>query len=211
MKYDNVAEAFSLIKSTRIIPVVTIDDASDAVPLARALTAGNINAAEITFRTDAAGKAILNIHNELPDFFVGAGTVSSKEQARAAISSGAKFIVSAGFSRKVVSYCQKKRTAVIPGVATPTEIQEASSMGLEVLKLFPCEILGGLKYLDTLKGPFPKIKFVVTGGITAANAKDFLLKENVFAAAGTWITSRDKIKNHDWEQIKKAAAEAAAL
>ena len=192
---------FEIFKQTKIIPVITIEDAANAVPLANALAKGGIKIAEITYRTDAAPKALGQLSAHCPDILAGAGTVTTVAQAQEAIACGAKFIVMPGFDKEVVECCQSRGVAVVPGVATPTEITCAIKLGLEVLKLFPAGLLGGPEFLDAMAGPFPKIKFIPTGGITAENAAAYLEKKNVLAVGGSWLVKKEFISGQKWDII----------
>lgn len=157
-----------------VVPVVKIERADDAVPLGNALIASGLPCAEITFRTDAAEEAIRQIASQLPDVVIGAGTVLSVEQSEKAVAAGARYIVSPGFDPKVVDWCLKHDVAITPGVATPTEINMALDKGLNILKLFPAEALGGLKMLKALAAPYGDVKFIPTGGINRRNLADYL-------------------------------------
>lgn len=191
-----------------IVPVVKIEDAKDAVPLAKALKAGNLPIAEITFRTAAAEEAIKKITSEVPDVLVGAGTVLTVEQARKAVNAGAKFIVSPGFGPSVVKFCIDQNVPVTPGVATPTDIQAALECGLEVLKFFPAETFGGLSALKAMSAPYSMVKFVPTGGINAANLLDYLAFPKVLACGGSWMVKADLIKEGKFDTIAALVDEA---
>lgn len=146
-----------------------------------------INLIEITYRTENAGKCIKKISNSFSNIVVGAGTITNIAQAKDAIKNGAKFLVMPGFDKNTVKYAIKNNIPIIPGVATPTEIMAAMNMGLHILKLFPCNIVGGIDFLKSIKGPFPKIKFIPTGGINENNFNDYLSLENVIAVGGSWV------------------------
>ncbi|MFQ8761169.1 MAG: bifunctional 4-hydroxy-2-oxoglutarate aldolase/2-dehydro-3-deoxy-phosphogluconate aldolase [Intestinimonas sp.] len=158
------------IRLTGIIPVVKLEDAGDAVPLARALVSGGLPAAEITFRTSVASEAIRRMTFELPEMLIGAGTVLTCEQVTQAVNAGAQFIVSPGTNPRVVHRCQELGVPVLPGVVTPTEIEAALELGLDVLKFFPAEPSGGLPMIESLAAPYPGVRFMPTGGINASNA-----------------------------------------
>ena len=196
------------IKATKIVPVVKIDDAADAVALADALAAGGISCAEVTFRTAAAPDAIAAIAKARPDFFVGAGTVVNVEQAAKAIECGAQFLVSPGFSAKVAAYCAEKNAVLLPGVCTPTEIMAAMEFGLDHLKFFPADAMGGLKTLKALSAPFGSVKFMPTGGINAANVRDFLSQPYIYACGGSWMVPGKMVKEKDWAGITALTKEA---
>lgn len=192
----------------RIVPVIVIDNANDAVPLARILCDNKIETAEITLRTDAAIEAIKRIAKEVPDILVGAGTVSSIDQAEKAISAGASYIVMAGFRADVVNWCVQRQIPVFPGVTTPTEIMMALEFGLKDLKFFPAEQSGGVAKLKAFNSPFSEISFMPTGGITKNNILDYLSLSNVKACGGSWICPRDMILKGEFEQIDHLCKEA---
>ncbi len=202
---------FTQMQKNKIIPVITIDDARDAVPLAEALYAGGINIAEITYRTRAAPDAISAISARCPDILPGAGTVTDVRQAKEAIACGAKFIVMPGTDLEIVKYCIEHEVVVIPGVATPTEITAAAKCGLDVLKFFPAECSGGTDFLKAMSGPFPDIKFIPTGGISAENAVSYLREKNVLAVGGSWIVKKEFIGAKKWEIITAEAEKAVFL
>ena len=207
---DSVSER---IRKLRVVPVVVIKDADRAVPMARALAEGGLPCAEITFRTADAPEALRRIAAEVPDIFVGAGTVLSPEQAALARECGAKFIVSPGFNPRVVDYCQEQGIPVYPGVCTPTEIEAALEKGLEVLKFFPAEPMGGAKFLSAISAPFPGLEFIPTGGIGLEQLPGYLQLRCVLACGGSWITPGSAIESGDYDRIRdeaRRAMEAAA-
>jgi 2-dehydro-3-deoxyphosphogluconate aldolase/(4S)-4-hydroxy-2-oxoglutarate aldolase len=191
-----------------VVPVVKIEKAADAVNLGKALSAGDLPVAEITFRTAAAEEAIRNINREVPEVLLGAGTVLSVEQAKKALGAGAKFIVAPGFNPKVVDFCIGQGVPVIPGVCTPSEIEQALERGLEVLKFFPAGASGGLDYLKAVVGPYGGVMFVPTGGVDPGNMKDYLAHKNVFAVGGTWIAKDTMISAGKFDEITRLAREA---
>lgn len=194
-----------------LIPVVAIERAEDAPKLGQALQAGGLPCAEITFRTAAAAEAIRLISAECPDVFVGAGTVLSVEQARQAVASGAKFIVSPGFDAEVVDWCLAHDMPVTPGVVTPSEVTAAVKKGLSVLKFFPAEAAGGVKLLKALAGPFGGIKYIPTGGINAKNLADYLSLPMVHAVGGSWMVDKKLIAAGDFARITELTREAVAV
>jgi 2-dehydro-3-deoxyphosphogluconate aldolase/(4S)-4-hydroxy-2-oxoglutarate aldolase len=194
-----------------IIPVVKIENASDAVSLGKALIAGDLPVAEVTFRTSAAEEAIKILTRELPELLVGAGTVLSVEQAEKALGAGAKFIVSPGFDPKVVDFCVDKGVAVTPGAVTPSEIQAALERGLEILKLFPAGASGGLDYLKAVSAPFGGVSFIPTGGVDQTNLREYLSFNRVFAVGGTWIAKDTAISSGKFDEITRLAREAVAI
>ena len=191
----------------RLLPVVVLRDAEAAAPLGEALQAGGLRCVEITYRTDAAEKAIRTLARD-PRLLVGAGTVLSAEQVESAVTAGARFVVSPGFSPAVVRRCQQLGVPVIPGVATATEIQTAMESGVRVVKVFPAEQLGGAAMVKALSAPFPGLRFVPTGGITRERLPGYLAQPRVLAVGGTWMVTADLIERGDWQQITRLTAEA---
>lgn len=202
---DRITEQLGLYG---LIPVVKIDDADDAEPLAKALIEGGLPVAEITFRTEAAEEAIRRTREAYPDMLTGAGTVINRSQAGKALAAGAQFIVSPGLNRDTVEFCRENGLPVIPGVATPSEIQEALEMGLEVLKFFPAEALGGLSTLKAVSAPLSGVKFVPLGGINRGNLNDYLSSPKVFACGGTWMVKDSLIKEAKFDEITRLTGEA---
>lgn len=201
---------FESLKKIRIIPVVKIQDAAHAEPLAQALLEGGIPCAEITFRTEAAMEA-LRVIAKLGKLLVGAGTVFTIDQAQAALDAGATYLVSPGFNPSVVEYCLKHEIPIIPGVATPTEIALALEYGLEVLKFFPAEAFGGLKTLKALSAPYGQVQFIPTGGISPHNLAAYLQFPQVLACGGSWMVKPDFIAQKDFASIVRLSQEAVAL
>jgi 2-dehydro-3-deoxyphosphogluconate aldolase/(4S)-4-hydroxy-2-oxoglutarate aldolase len=202
-------EALARLRAARIVPVIVIDDPEDAVPLARALASGGLACAEITFRTPRAAEALRRIASEVPELFVGAGTVLTPEQARAARDAGAQFIVAPGFGPRVVDYCLERGIPVYPGIATPTEIEAALEKGLRTLKLFPAEQMGGVGYLKAIAAPYVDVSFMPTGGINLGNVAQYLTVKRVVACGGSWMAPADWIAAKQFERIREAAAQAA--
>jgi 2-dehydro-3-deoxyphosphogluconate aldolase / (4S)-4-hydroxy-2-oxoglutarate aldolase len=194
-----------------LVPVITIDRADDAGPLGAALLQGGIAHAEITFRTPAAARAVERMRSESPSMTVGAGTVLTLEQADQAVRSGAQYLVSPAFDAAVVDWCEDHSVPIIPGVATPSEINAAWQRGLRTLKLFPAEQLGGVALLRALRGPFPEVRFVPTGGITTRNLGDYARQPNVVACGGSWIASRETISAQRFDDIVAAGQEACTI
>ena len=199
------------IEATAVLPVIKIDNAKDAVPLAEALKKGGLPAAEVTFRTDAAEEAIKLIAENYPDFLIAAGTVLTPEQADKAMNAGASFIVSPGLNPKVVKHCKEKGYPVIPGVCTPSEVECALDLGLTYLKFFPAEAAGGVKMIKAMAAPYTKVKFMPTGGVSVKNIADYLGCKAVFACGGSWMVPADKIANGEFEEITKLTKEAVEL
>ena len=205
---NSVLEA---LKKTGIVPVVVLDDAKDALPLAKALCEGGLPCAEVTFRTAAAEEAIRIISQEMPSMLVGAGTVLSCEQADRAIEAGAKFIVSPGLNPVVVRHCIDRGVTITPGIQTPTEIEQALGFGLEVVKFFPAEPAGGLKMIKALAAPYTTLSFMPTGGINEKNVRDYLAYNRIFACGGSWMVKGDLIRAGEFEKITELVREAAAI
>lgn len=202
---------FSLIEKTGIIPVVVLDRAEDAEPLARALINGGLPCAEVTFRTAAAEESIKIISQKFPDMLVGAGTVLTTEQVDKAISAGARFIVSPGTNPGVVRYCLEKNIPIIPGVCTPTEVEAALELGLNTLKFFPAEPAGGLKMIKAMAAPYTSVRFMPTGGIDQKNVTDYLSYNRIIACGGSWMVKGDLIKEGRFDEIERLTHEAAEL
>lgn len=191
-----------------IVPVVAIENADDAGPLAQALIDGGLPCAEVTFRTKSAKEAMARIAKAFPEMLMGAGTVLHVDQVKAAVESGAKFIVSPGLNLKVVEYCLQNNIPVTPGVATPTEIGFAVELGLDVVKFFPAEANGGLEYLKAVCAPFKGVDFIPTGGIDATNLLAYLKFSRVLACGGSWMVKSDFIANKRFDDIKQLTTEA---
>lgn len=200
-----------LLEKVPVIPVVVIEDAADAVPVAKALVEGGLPVIEVTMRTAAAADAISAIAAEVPDAVIGAGTVLSGEQARTIVAAGARFIVSPGLHDDVVAVAQELSVPVIPGVATATEAQHAWNLGLRILKFFPAGQAGGTAMIKALSAVFRDVAFVPTGGVSAKNLRDYLDMPSVVACGGSWLTPSDAIKSGDFQRITDLAKEAAAI
>jgi 2-dehydro-3-deoxyphosphogluconate aldolase/(4S)-4-hydroxy-2-oxoglutarate aldolase len=194
----------------RVVPVVVLNDPAAAEPLGAALLAGGLPCAEVTFRTPAAEQALKTLAAD-PRLVVGAGTVLNRDQVDRAVAAGARFVVSPGFSPSVVRHCRDAGVPVLPGVATATEIMAALDEGVEVVKFFPAEQLGGVAMLRALAPVFPGLRFVPTGGITAALAPSYLDIPAVAAVGGTWMVAADLIKAGAYDRISELAAAAAAM
>lgn len=193
-------ETFSTIQAQRLLPIVVIDNADRAQPLGDALAAGGFSVAEITFRTAAAEESIRMLARRA-DMIVGAGTVLTTDQADRAIDAGAKFIVAPGTNPKVAEHVLKRGLPMVPGIATPTEIELALSLGVDVLKFFPAETMGGVAALKAFAGPFPDVRFMPTGGITPERIPHYLSVSSVVACGGSWLTPRDLLKTGRFDSI----------
>ncbi len=211
LKGADMNDTLKKIGATGIVPVVVLNRASDAEPLAESLLNGGLPCAEVTFRTDAAEESIRAIAKKFPEMFVGAGTVLSIDQVDRAIGAGAKFIVSPGLNPKVVEYCVKKGYPVTPGIMTPTELEVALGFGLDVVKFFPAENAGGLKMIKAMSAPYTMMKFMPTGGINAANVRDYLACDKILACGGSWMVKGDLINSGDFAKIEELTREAAAI
>ena len=200
---ERIAECF-------LIPVVVIDDAAKAGDTAQALLAGGVGVMEVTLRTEAGLKVIENVAKSCPDLVIGAGTVLSLAQCKEAISRGASFIVSPGYDGEIVDYCLKNNMPVFPGCVTPTEITVAIKAGLDAVKFFPANVYGGLAAIKALSAPFPKIKFIPTGGVDGKNLADFILPQ-VLAVGGSWICDRKAINEGNFQAITDACKAAVKI
>jgi len=202
---------FEQLAAVRLVPVIVINDVSKAVPLAKALCDGGLPCAEVTFRTPQAADAIRAIADELPDMLLGAGTVLTPAQVDKAIAAGAKYIVAPGLNPEVVKYCQSLNVPMLPGVCTPSEVEQGLALGLEALKFFPAEAAGGVNMLKSLAGPYGGVKFMPTGGITQKNLKDYLSIKSVFACGGSWMVKDDLIAAGDFAKITELTREAVNI
>lgn len=196
------------LASSIVVPVVVLERAEDALPTARALLAGGVDTMEITFRTSCAAQCIQAVAESCPDMLVGAGTVLNVEQAKLAVSMGAKFIVSPGFDAGVVDWCLENGVAVTPGCVTPTEIMMAVNRGLKVVKFFPANVYGGLNAMKNLSAPFVGIKFLPTGGVNGGNIKEYVDAPFVHAVGGSWVCTKADIAAGNWEKITLLCQEA---
>lgn len=199
------------IEELKVVPVVVLHDAKDAAPLAKALIDGGLPVAEVTFRTDAAEASIRAMAEAYPEMLVGAGTVTTVEQAQKAIAAGGKFIVTAGFNRKVTEYCVENQIPIFPGVCTPTELMFLLEYNLPVAKFFPAEQYGGLATIKALSAPFPNMRFMPTGGINAKNIKEYLAFPKIIACGGSWMVKDTLIKEGKFDEIERLTKEAVAL
>ncbi len=200
-----------ILSAGAVIPVMAIDDLSTAVDLAHALVEGGIPTLEITLRTPVDVDAIRLIAKEVPNAIVGAGTVTNPEQLKAVEDAGALFAISPGLHETLAKASHQSSIPLIPGVATPGEVQLALEHGLDTLKLFPAEVVGGKAMLKALFGPYPDIRFCPTGGITLESAPEYLALPNVLCVGGSWLTPKEAVQNKDWDSITRLAKEAAAL
>lgn len=194
-----------------VVPVVALDRVEDALPLVDALAAGGLACAEITFRTAAAAAAIALVREHRPEILIGAGTILTTDQADAAIGAGASFLVAPGFNPVVVEHSLAHGIPIIPGVCTPSEIEQALARDLHLVKLFPAGPVGGVPYLKALAGPYPMVRYVPTGGITIANLAEYLAVPQVVACGGTWLARADMIRAGNFDAIAQLARDAVEV
>ena len=206
-----MSEVAEKIQEIGIVPVVVLNDAKDAAPLAKALCEGGLPCAEVTFRTDAAEESIRIMTKEFPQMFVGAGTVLTIGQVDRAVEAGAKFIVSPGFDPEVVDYCISKDIPVFPGCITPSELAQAVKRGLKVVKFFPAAQFGGVSTIKALAAPYVGVKFMPTGGVNAKNLADYLGCDKIVACGGSWMVKGDLVKEGKFDEIKALVEEAVQL
>jgi 2-dehydro-3-deoxyphosphogluconate aldolase/(4S)-4-hydroxy-2-oxoglutarate aldolase len=200
-----------LFRGITVIPVLSVERESDAVPLARALCEGGLRVIEVTFRTEAAAGSIAAIARELPQVTVGAGTLLRAGDVAAAVQAGARFLVSPGATAELAGAALASELPYLPGVATPSEIMAARALGICVMKLFPAEAMGGIALLRALAPVFPGIAFCPTGGIDERTAEHYLALPNVPMVGGSWMAPRDAIAAGDWGRIRRLAERAAAI
>lgn len=205
---ENRKRIIDQITKLAIIPVVVLNDATDAEPVARALCKGGLPAAEVTFRTAAAEESIRIMSEKFPEMLVGAGTVLTTEQVDQAVKAGAKFIVSPGFNPNVVKYCISKKIPVVPGCNNPSVMEAAMELGLDVVKFFPAEASGGIKAIKAMAAPYVNLRFMPTGGINAANINDYLSFKKIIACGGSWMVSGDLVNNKEFDKIEELTKEA---
>lgn len=199
------------IRAARLLPVVVLERAEDAVPLARALLAGGLDVAEVTFRSDAAAESIARIAQQVPNMLIGAGTVLTPAQVDLAVAAGARFLVTPGYNPAVVARVQASGAAIVPGINNPTGVETAMAAGLSLVKFFPAEPTGGVAFLKALTGPYGGMEFIPTGGISTANLKTYLALKAVVACGGSWMVDPALIRAGDFDRITQLTAEAVAL
>ena len=203
-------EVTQAIEDLRVVPVVAIENAADADPLGDALVHGGLPCAEVTLRTDAALSAIQSLANRT-DMLVGAGTVHSVDQARSVVDAGARFVVTPGFNVKTVSWCIDHGVPVFPGTSSPTDLELALELGLDVVKFFPAEAMGGVGTLKAFHGPYGSIRFMPTGGISTANLKEYLNLPFVIACGGSWMVKSDLITDGRFDEVTRLTRETTQL
>ena len=207
---DTPEDLRALLRRTRVLRVLTVEDVPQALDLVRALAAGGLKAVEITLRTGAALAAIEAVARDLPEVTVGAGTLTAAHQFPEAAAAGARFTVSPGFTPGLADAARKSGLAWLPGVATPGEAMVAREAGFEILKLFPARAVGGLTLLKAIHGPLPELSFCPTGGIQASSYRDYLALPNVLCVGGSWMAPSDAVAAGDWTSITRRAGEVAA-
>ena len=197
------------LQSLKVIPVIALNNADDAVPLGKVLVENGMPCAEITFRTPAAAQAIKNMRAAFPDMLIGAGTVLTSATVDEAIDAGVDFVVSPGFNPTTVKYCQQRNMPIIPGVNSPSLVEQAMEMGLTTVKFFPAEPSGGVPMLKSLTAVYP-VKIMPTGGVSPSNINDYLDIDAVLACGGTWMVPAKLIDNQEWDKIAELVKEAVA-
>ena len=198
------------IKSLKVVPVITINNAEHGAPLAKVLMENGLPCAEVTFRTPAAVQTIKNMHAAYPDLLIAAGTVLTTAQVDQAIDAGVDFIVSPGFNPKIVAYCQQKNVIIIPGVNSPSLVEQALEFNLTTLKFFPAEASGGIAMLKALSAVYP-VKFMPTGGIGLNNIAQYTALPSVLVCGGSWMVPNSLIDSENWQELGKLVAEAASI
>lgn len=199
------------LSELKIVPVIALNDAENAAPLAEALCAGGLPAAEVTFRTGAAEASIRTMVKKFPNMLVGAGTLTSLDQAKRALDAGASFFVTPGFSRKITEFALDNNMPIYPGACTPTELMLLLEYDLPLAKFFPAAQYGGPDAIKALSAPFPKMKFMPTGGVNAGNILTYLASEKVIACGGSWMVKADLIKNGQFDEIQGLTRQAVDL
>ncbi|MFJ3503067.1 MULTISPECIES: bifunctional 4-hydroxy-2-oxoglutarate aldolase/2-dehydro-3-deoxy-phosphogluconate aldolase [unclassified Streptomyces] len=206
-----MTSVFDLAPEAPVVPVVVIEDATDAVPLARALVAGGLPLIEVTLRTPAALDALRAIADGVPGAVVGAGTVVSAAGVADAVGAGARFLVSPGWTGRLLGAMRESGVPFLPGVSTVSEVVALLERGVDAMKFFPAEAAGGVPYLKSLAGPLPQARFCPTGGVSPASAPAYLALPNVGCVGGTWMLPPDALAARDWARVEALAREAAAL
>ena len=207
----NIETLTPRLQALKIVPVIALERAEDAVPLGEALLQSGIPAAEITFRTAAAGEAIRRLRDAQPEMLIAAGTVLNAAQAKAAQQAGADFIVSPGFNPNTVKACQDLGIAITPGINNPMAIEAALELGIRTVKFFPAEASGGIPMLKALLAPYAMLQVMPTGGIGAKNIRDYLALPNVIACGGSWMVEKSLLAAQNWDEVARLSREAVAL
>lgn len=206
----NTVQLIDKLKHIKIVPVIALDNAADAVPLGEALVKGGLPVAEITFRSEAAEEAIRRLRDANPNILIGAGTVLNARQVLAAKHAGADFIVTPGFNANTVKFCQDIDIPVTPGINNPMAIEAALELGINAVKFFPAEASGGIKMLKSLLAPYAMLQVMPTGGVNADNIRDYLGIKNVIACGGSWMVERKLLQQQNWKGIESLCKEAVA-
>ena len=196
------------LAALKVVPVIAINNADDAVPLAKVLVENGLPCAEVTFRTPAAAEAIRRMREAYPEMLIGSGTILTTAQVDESIEAGVDFVVSPGFNPTTVRYCQQRNIPIVPGVNSPSLVEQAMEMGLNTLKFFPAEPSGGVGMLKALSAVYP-VQFMPTGGVSPSNVNDYLSIKSVFCCGGTWMVPGDLIDNQKWDELAKLVAEVA--
>ena len=207
----NITTLAEQLRTIKIVPVIALDNATDAVPLGAALRKSGIPVAEITFRSPAAAEAIRRLRDADPDILIAAGTVLNVAQAKAAQQAGADFIVSPGFNPNTVKACQDMDIPITPGINNPTAIEAALEHGIDTVKYFPAEASGGIPMLKALLAPYAMLKIMPTGGINAKNIRDYLAIKNVIACGGSWMVEKSLLTAQNWAEVERLGKETVAL
>ena len=207
----NITNLTEKLRTIKIVPVIALDNAADAVPLGAALRESGIPVAEITFRSPAAAEAIRRLRDADPDILIAAGTVLNAAQAKAAQQAGADFIVSPGFNPNTVKACQDMDIPITPGINNPTAIEAALEHGIDTVKYFPAEASGGIPMLKALLAPYAMLKIMPTGGINAKNIRDYLAIKNVIACGGSWMVEKSLLTAQNWAEVERLGKETVAL
>ena len=198
------------VAKLKLIPVIKLNTPAEAEPMAKALINGGLPIAEVTFRTDAAEEAIKIMHRDYPEIFLGAGTVTTLDQAKKAVAAGACFLVGPGLSEPVAAFAKENNITYFPGVCTPTEIIKAQEYGINVVKFFPAKAYGGLATIKAISAAFPGVKFIPTGGINADNIAEYLASDVVIACGGSWVVENKLVSAGKWDEIEKLIREAVS-
>lgn len=204
-------ELIDQLAALAVMPVIQIENADDAVKLVEVLSDNGLPAAEITFRSAAAGESIRRIRAAFPDVILCAGTVLTIAQVDEAVAAGADFIISPGFNPTTVNYCIDNGIKIIPGINNPSQIEQALELGIKVVKFFPAEASGGVNMVKALVGPYSQIKLMPTGGIKPSNVMDYLAVPQVVACGGSWIATTADIAKNDWDTIAKSVRDTCQL
>ncbi|MEY8544385.1 bifunctional 4-hydroxy-2-oxoglutarate aldolase/2-dehydro-3-deoxy-phosphogluconate aldolase [Dubosiella newyorkensis] len=199
------------LKSFGVVPVVVLEHVQDAAPLAKALEEGGLPVAEVTFRTKAARESISAMKQACPDMLVGAGTILKVSQVDEAINAGAQFIVTPAFDAEITKYCLEHDIPILPGTSTPTDVQAAYKLGVDVVKFFPAEQAGGLAMIKAIAAPYNMMTFMPTGGIGPKNMKDYLAYEKILCVGGSWMVKKEWIEQRDFAKIAEETKKAVAL